>query len=230
MRVNGRIRIGLAVILGAAGCLAAGISPAAGTPATTCLDNAVTVAGDTPTIVVHPGDVVAVADDGRSHEVVYTYDSAKDDVSKGIMVCGSGALTALRYDAAPSSVQVHFPRLSRPGFVSHAKLKRQKAAPAFDKFTNVGSVYGSAFRDVMLGNDDDNVMVGNGGDDILIGYKGNDTLVSGSIADTGNHAANVAAALGSKHDQVSGGDGTDTCITADKKPGKCEVFTSTLVP
>ncbi len=237
MRVSGWKRISAIVTVGAAGWLAAGVSPAAGTPAVggpaadgTCLGKAVTVAGDTATIDVHPGGVVSVAHDGQAHDVVWTYDPANDDLTKSITVCGNGANTALRYDAALSGVSVHFPRI-RDGFVSHAPVRvgRRKIGAVMDTFTGVGTVAGSQCNDSMLGNDDDNVMIGNGGDDHLIGFGGNDTLISGSIRHTADPAADLAAARGSQREQADGGHGTDVCITADRKPGSCESAVSPLV-
>ena len=52
-------------------------------------------------------------------------------------------------------------------------------ADGYDQLYNVENLTGSAFDDVLLGNDEDNVLTGLGGHDFLYGYGGNDSLIGG---------------------------------------------------
>ena len=71
-----------------------------------------------------------------------------------------------------------------------------------DQLYNVENITGSQYRDVLVGNGDDNVIDGQAGDDKIYGGDGNDTLYGGDgndflSGDTGN-------------DTMYGGDGNDT--------------------
>ena len=54
---------------------------------------------------------------------------------------------------------------------------------AGDRLTSVEDVFGSVYRDHIIGNDADNRLSGNVGDDILQGGAGDDRLTGGAGAD-----------------------------------------------
>src|SRR5690606_16312444 len=78
----------------------------------------------------------------------------------------------------------------------------ERGHAAGDTFTNFENVLGSAFDDVLVGDDGDNVLMGGDGDDELHGHGGEDILMGGAGDDRlfGGEGA----------DLLDGGDGVDT--------------------
>jgi Ca2+-binding RTX toxin-like protein len=70
-----------------------------------------------------------------------------------------------------------------------------------DKFSGIENLYGSAFNDVLLGNDYANRLYGLAGNDILVGYGGQDTLSGG--------AGDDYLSGGTERDSLYGGSGND---------------------
>jgi len=62
-----------------------------------------------------------------------------------------------------------------------------------DRLVNIEGVIGSAFDDVLRGNDGDNVLDGAAGNDLLVGGLGADTLIGGAGIDEADYSASDAA-------------------------------------
>ncbi len=90
-----------------------------------------------------------------------------------------------------------------------------------DRFENVEHVIGSAFGDVLAGDDGDNRLVGGAGDDVLGGLAGLDTLDGGEGTDTADYSASGAAVTADlQTGLVSGGDATgDLLISIENAVG-----------
>ncbi|MCK9490501.1 MAG: hypothetical protein M0Q24_00305 [Sulfurimonas sp.] len=71
-----------------------------------------------------------------------------------------------------------------------------------DKFVNIEDIDGSAYNDIIYGNNSKNIISGLGGSDILDGRGGGNELYGGEGSDT--------LYSGSGNDKLDGGDGTDT--------------------
>ncbi len=84
-----------------------------------------------------------------------------------------------------------------------------------DTLVNVENLIGSAFDDVLMGNDGVNVLTGGAGEDYLDGLGGNDTLNGGLDDDTLNGGAGDDTLLGNAGaDILNGGAGSDTASYA----------------
>lgn len=92
-----------------------------------------------------------------------------------------------------------------------------------DKLFNIENLTGSAFDDILAGNDVDNLLrgesgndslIGRGGSDTLEGGTGNDSLFGGDGADTlQGEAGNDSLVGGDGADSLDGGTGDDTLVS-----------------
>ena len=99
------------------------------------------------------------------------------------------------------------------------------AASGSDRLVDIENLTGTAFGDVINGNDADNVFEGLGGDDELIGGAGDDTLIGGDGDDILRGGTGSDTLLGgdgddlilggSGNDIADGGEGIDTVSFAD---------------
>jgi VCBS repeat-containing protein/ELWxxDGT repeat protein len=79
-----------------------------------------------------------------------------------------------------------------------------------DRLSNIENLRGSAFGDVMTGNNGSNVLEGLGGNDLLFGLDGSDRLDGGAGDDTLNGGAgNDTIEGGAGNDSLTGGTGND---------------------
>lgn len=86
-----------------------------------------------------------------------------------------------------------------------------------DTFLDIENVEGSAWNDVLQGNNDDNLLLGSSGNDSLEGLGGNDTLDGGAGIDTlRGGAGNDTYLVGDAGDVIveNAGEGTDEVRTA----------------
>ena len=84
---------------------------------------------------------------------------------------------------------------------------------------DIESLSGSAYGDMLTGNDGANVISGGAGDDLLEGLNGDDTLNGGDGVDTVSYAhagAGVAIDMADSGPQDTGGAGIDTLSRAGK--------------
>jgi Ca2+-binding RTX toxin-like protein len=95
---------------------------------------------------------------------------------------GGAGVDTVTYWASPEGVKVSLG--TGRGYGGHAEG---------DVFVSVENLFGSEYRDILIGNNDANRIDGNGGDDhilggggndVLYGNSGNDTLSGGSSSDT----------------------------------------------
>lgn len=118
---------------------------------------------------------------------------------------GQGGVDTVDYSASNAAVDVWIADTSlsaTPGVGGHAQG---------DRFETLHNVIGSAFDDVIVGNERINVLSGGAGNDTLFGGGGNDTLFGGEGDDTltgGDRDDTIYALYGS--DLVIGGGGADT--------------------
>ena len=80
-----------------------------------------------------------------------------------------------------------------------------------DTLSNIENLYGSAFQDLLVGDDNNNILSGLGGNDTLKGGGGADTLYGDSGDDT--------LKGGGGADQLNGGSGIDTATYSDSSAG-----------
>jgi hypothetical protein len=118
-------------------------------------------------------------------------------------------------DGGPGSDTADFSRSSRRVVVDLSRRMATGEGP--DTLVSVQNAIGSAFGDLLTGNDWANRLSGGGGSDLLRGLKGNDVLLGGPGPDS--------LVGGSGSDSLDGGSGRDACLEgvgSGRKTG-CEV-------
>ena len=105
---------------------------------------------------------------------------------------------------------------------------------AGDSYANIEWVFGSAFDDMITGDDGNNRLEGRGGDDMLDGGLGNDRLQGGDGNDTIMGGEGVDTIFGQDGDDImSGGAGNDFFFAgagADSHDGGADIDTVSYVP
>jgi Ca2+-binding RTX toxin-like protein len=112
-----------------------------------------------------------------------------------IMIGGNGSDT-LNYEHSQAAVVVNL--TTNTGSFGDA---------AGDVFGGFENIRGSAFADVLIGDEGDNVLEGGASVDLLIGHGGNDTASyaqasSGVIANLTDHSSNIGDAAGDVYDSI----------------------------
>ena len=132
---------------------------------------------------------------------------------------GAGGINTLSYQDVASG---EGPTLIAPTPATVDLAAGTASAPGRgnDKLTNIQRVVGSAFDDMLFGNDGDNVLDGGEGNDFVDGRAGNDTLLGSPGDDTlfggpGDDRLNG----GDGNDRESGEDGNDTFVQEFLKNG-----------
>ncbi len=81
--------------------------------------------------------------------------------------------------------------LTTAGFVNLATGIAVSSAGGVDRLTSIEQAYGSAFNDVIIGNDADNKLAGGAGDDRIEGEGGDDVVIAGAGIDILNGGAGI---------------------------------------
>src|SRR5689334_18079538 len=165
--------------------------------------------------VIHAGAGNDTVLGGDGIDFIYAAaDGSNDSYDGGLNV---GGRDRVDYGAALAGIDVNLSLAS-----DQAKsVSGTSSGIGVDQLTNIESVYGSAFGDVLTGNASGNGLYGRDGDDILSGGDGNDTLSGGAGNDTldggsGFNVADYSAASGPLHISLATvgpqdtGEGTDT--------------------
>jgi len=140
---------------------------------------------------------------------------AGNDVIRGSAgadrIDGGAGIDTIDYSASKGAVNVDLTRETQNGGDAEG-----------DVLTNVENIRGSAFDDVLIGDDGDNHLEGGAGDDLLIGGLGADILDGGDGFDTvdysvGNHR-NMGVTVNMRTGKVSGSaiGKNDTLISIEK--------------
>ena len=154
------------------------------------------------------GGTIGERDASRvSKDMVYGDDAANILVGGGgndILVGGGGG-DALRGGAGQNWAAYH----NAPAgvTVSLAMPQSNTGDAAGDSYSNIQSLIGSQFRDIVTGNGLDNRLAGANGDDDLYGLGGLDTLYGGGGTDRLDGGAGA--------DRLFGGAGNDTLLGGD---------------
>ena len=160
----------------------------------------VTAGSGTDTILLGAGDTVIVGGGG------------------GDIIDGGVGFDIVNYAASPIGVRINFLN----GTASRGEAQG-------DRLTNIEGVYGTLFRDVLVGDDGDNVINGVLGGDTLTGNGGNDTITmlgaGGATtinAGSGNDLIQLTSIDSATYgfafravDKVNGGGGYDTLEITD---------------
>jgi Ca2+-binding RTX toxin-like protein len=127
---------------------------------------------------------------------------------------GGGGRDFASYDGSPAGVSVNLKTGQGSGGDAQG-----------DTLMNIEGVFGSAYNDVLVGDDGDNDLAGKAGNDTLIGGEGNDMLEGGEGNDSlkgGGGDDKLFAGFGDDYldggdgnDRLAGGAGTDTLIGGD---------------
>jgi Ca2+-binding RTX toxin-like protein len=121
---------------------------------------------------------------------------------------GRGGFDQVDYRFATSSVTVNL------------NLGQQSTGQGLDTLLNIEGVIGSAFDDVLTGNDENNVLIGSLGNDVLYGGAGDDLLI-GHAGSSGRTWTNETDILdgGAGNDRISFEQGTIYNHSSEAYPG-----------
>ena len=131
-------------------------------------------------------------------------DNVFEGGSGGDTIDGGGGIDTASYEGNTNAVAVTLGLNGAEGTVNEVFPVFSPETPR-DRLFSIENVRGSAFNDLLTGNEGTNVLEGLGGDDILVGRSGADTLDGGDGIDTVSYAASATAVKVSLATGIAGG-------------------------